>query len=359
MNVLSPWRTESRDRGDRGEREGIRWPLIIIGVLVVLLVSAGVVAVWVQRQVNPSGAPGDVVTVTVAEGMSVDDIGDLLERQGVITSATVFRYYARIQGAPTVLAGDYDLHRRESLGTVLDVLAGGPKVELERLTVPEGLTLAQIAEVVGELPGRSAAKFLEAARSGRVRSRYQPSGSKSLEGLVLPETYFIDKGDDEEAILRRMVREFDDLVTRLGITGAASRLRVTPYELVVVASLVEREARVADDRGKIARVIYNRLEAGMPLQIDATVQFALGTNKARLLYSDLEVDSPYNTYKVTGLPPGPIASPGSAALEAALNPPAGKWLFFVLADFDGRHAFAVTLAEHNRNTAEAVRKGVL
>src|SRR5205085_11728033 len=136
----------------------------------------------------------------------------------------------------------------------------------------------------------------------------------------LPKTSSFAAGADGTASLRRIVESFDALATQLDINAASARLGVTPYQAVVVASMVEREAPVDEDRGKVARVIYNRLAAGMPLEIDATVQFALGKQKEVLLFSDLEIDSPYNTYKVAGLPPGPIASPGQAALVAAPAP---------------------------------------
>ena len=191
-----------------------------------------------------------------------------------------------------------------------------------------------------------------------VRSRYQPPGITSLEGLLLPETYFFVADDDEEDILRRMVESFDALAGRLDLTGGAARLGVTPYEAVVVASMVEREARVDEDRGKVARVIYNRIEAEMPLEIDATVQFALGKQKEVLLFKDLEIDSPYNTYRNAGLPPGPIAAPGHESLVATLNPTPGNWIFFVVIDDNGHHAFAATLAEQEANIALATRNGV-
>ena len=314
---------------------------------------------WFQRNVNPPGDPGAEVSITVEPGMSTTEIGQLLEREGVIGSASVFRYYVRINGLGTVEAGDYTLHQKEDMATVLDVLEGGAKVDKGvPLTIPEGLTLPEVADLVGALPGRSAEKFLQAAASRTVTSRYQGTGVTSLEGLLLPETYFVVADDDETDILRRMVEAFDALATRLDITGASARLGLTPYEAVVVASMVEREARVDEDRGKVARVIYNRLEAEMPMQIDATVQFALGKQKEVLLLSDLEIDSPYNTYRNAGLPPGPIASPGQESLVAALQPTPGPWIYFVVIDENGRHEFAETLAEHNRNIAQAERNGV-
>ena len=336
-----------------------RWPMVLLAVALVGLLAAGACGAWVQRQVNPPGPVGDEVKITVTPGMSTSDIGKLLEREGVVTNATVFRYYARLQGAGSIQAGDYTLRRRQDLGDVLDALEQGARAEGVRLTVPEGLTLEEIADRVGTLPDRSAEDFLAAARSGTVRSQYQPPGSTNLEGLLLPETYLVVPAEDEAAILARMVDSFDQQANALNISAAAARLGVTPYEAVVVASMVEREARVHEDRGPVARVIYNRVERGMRLQIDATVQYALGEQKQSLLNSDLEIDSPYNTYKVEGLPPGPIASPGRAALEAALAPPPGPWIYYVLADPSGKHAFTDSESEFFRLKAEAQAKGLL
>ncbi len=323
------------------------------------VISLVAVAMWYQRHVDPPGKPGAEVAITVEPGMSTSEIGQLLEREGVITSASVFRYYVKFNGLGTVEAGDYTLHQKEAMATVVETLEAGAKVDKGiPLTIPEGLTLPQVAQLVGTLPGRSADRFLQLANGGTVRSRYQAAGVTSLEGLLLPETYFFVAEDDEAAILRRMVTAFDDLATRLDITGSSARLGLTPYQAVVVASMVEREARVDDDRGKVSRVIFNRLAAGMPMEIDATIQFALGKQKEVLLFSDLEIDSPYNTYKNPGLPPGPIASPGQESLAAALNPTPGNWIFFVVVDEEGRHAFAATLDEQNRNIALAEQRGV-
>ena len=336
-----------------------RWPYVLGAVVLAGFITLALVANWYQRNVNPPGKPGAEVNITVAPGMSTGEIGQLLEAKGVITSASVFRYYVKFNGLGTVEAGDYTLRRKDDMATVVKVLEGGAKVDKGiPLTIPEGLTVPQVAQLVGTLPGRSADGFLQAVASGTVTSRFQPPGTTSLEGLLLPETYFFAADDDETDILKRMVGAFDAVADRLGITTGAARLGVTPYQAVIVASMVEREARVDEDRGKVARVIYNRVAAGMPLQIDATIQFALGKQKDVLLDKDLEIDSPYNTYKIPGLPPGPIASPGEESLAAALDPTPGPWLYFVVIDKDGRHAFAETLAEQNRNIALAEQRGV-
>ncbi len=342
-----------------GDGEGRRWPFVVLGALLALLIAGGITIGWIKAQISPSGPPGPEVQVTVAEGMSTSEIAELLQEQGVISNATVFTYYARFKGADSIKAGEFTLQRNEDMGVVLDILERGAEAKTDRLTIPEGLTLKEVAAKVGELPGRSAERFLAVAQNGTVRSQLQPPGSTNLEGLILPETYFVDPKDDEAKILSRMVNAFDDHANRIGLPAAASRLGLTPYEVVIVASLVEREARVPEDRAPIARVIYNRLERDMPLQIDATVQYALGKQKERLLLSDLEIASPYNTYKIPGLPPGPIASPGPEVLASVLDPPPSPFFYYVLADADGRHAFAATAEEHARLVAEARAKGLL
>ena len=356
MSVIAPYDVDD----DRDYREGARWPLIILGGFVAILLVLGAGYFWFQGKVDPSGAPGAEVVVRVEQGASMGDIGKVLQQKGVITSATVFRLYVKMHGAPEVEAGDYTLHKKESMGTVLKILGGGAR-SIESpvvLTVPEGLTIKAVAEKVGELPGRSADKFLAAASSGQIKSRYQPDNVTSLEGMILPETYHFRESDDEATILRRMVEQFDQTVTDLNIAQAAPKLKVTPYQAVIIASLIEREAKVPEDRGPISRVIYNRLAVPMRLQIDATVLYALNKPQDYVLFSDREIDSPYNTYKIDGLPPGPIANPGRASLEAALNPVPGTWIYYVLIDANGKHAFATTNSEFNAYLAEAKRKGL-
>ncbi|MGI8809540.1 MAG: endolytic transglycosylase MltG [Acidimicrobiales bacterium] len=341
------------------EEHGRRWPFILLALALTFLVLAGSGVLWVQRRINPSGATGPQVRVTVDAGMSTSDIAALLEREGIIASADVFKYYARLTGVASIEAGDYSLQKNSDLSDVVSVLEGGAaKAEDEKVTVPEGLTLAEVAKVVGGMPGRSAEKFLQVANSGTIRSQYQPAGNNSLEGLILPETYFVTKGDDEAKILRKMVDSFDQLATQLNLTGAAAKFGITPYQAVIVASLVEREARVDEDRGKVARVIYNRLAQKMQLQIDATVLYALGRPQESVSFKDREVNSPYNTYQIPGLPPGPIASPGRKSLEATTSPPAGNWTFYVLTDPSGRHSFTADYREFQNLVNQCIAKGL-
>ena len=336
-----------------------RWPFVLLGLALTLLVLAGSGALWVQRQINPPGASGPEVRLTVEPGMSTSEIGELLEREGVIANANIFRYYARLTGVGAIEAGDYDLQKKSDLSDVVEVLEGGAALaEDERVTVPEGLTLAEVAKVVGEMPGRSAERFMEVANSGTIRSQYQPPGNNNLEGLILPETYFVTKGDDEAKILRKMVDAFDQLAGTLNLSAAADRFGVSPYEAVIIASMVEREARVDEDRGKVARVIYNRLDREMPLQIDATVLYALNRPQESVSFKDREVNSPYNTYRIPGLPPGPIASPGRKSLEATVSPTPGNWIYYVLTDPSGRHSFTADDREFQNLVNQCIAKGL-
>ena len=352
---------ETRDPPDyfQYEEHGRRWPFVLLALALTFLVVAGSGVLWVQRQINPPGSTGEPVQLTVAQGMSTSDIGSLLEREGIIASADVFKYYARLTGVGPIQAGDYTLQKKSDLSDVVQVLEGGAaNAEDEKVTVPEGLTLAEVAKVIGAMPGRSAEKFLEVAKSGTIRSQYQPAGNNSLEGLILPETYFVAKGDDEAKILQKMVDSFDKAATQLNLAGAAAEFGLTPYEAVIVASMVEREARVDEDRGKVARVIYNRLERGMQLQIDATVLYALGRAQESVSFKDREVNSPYNTYRIPGLPPGPIASPGRKSLEATVSPTPGNWIYYVLTDPSGRHSFTADDREFQNLVNQCIAKGL-
>jgi UPF0755 protein len=324
----------------------------VIVVLVAVIGSGW----WTSGRIR--GAGGAPVDVIVPEGTSTAGIAQLLGHDGVVKDAWLFRWYLRLKGG-SFEAGEYQFRHDEGFAAALRQLRRGPTIPYARVTIPEGFTLGQIAARVGRLPHRSAQRFLSLASSGAIQSTAVAAPSGNLEGLLFPDTYLISPTEDENAILRRMVNEFDETVTALGISRPALANGLTPYQTVIVASMVEREAKVPEDRGKIARVIVNRLQRGMKLQIDATVLYALGVQTTAITAHDLAVASPYNTYVVPGLPPGPIASPGRASLEAALNPTPGPWLYYVLADSAGHHAFASTPQEFDRLRAQAQAKGLL
>lgn len=340
----------------------LRRMLLAVVLLVILgLLAAGLAFVTYQRRVDPAGPPGEPVKLTVPMGSSTQRIGGLLASAGVITDAQVFRYYIRLNGGGPFQAGEYTLQRNMSMGEAVDKLEDGPDLKFERLTVREGLVLKQVADAVATLEGRSAEAFTAALESGQVRSRFQPDDVTTLEGLLLPETYNVEPKDDEELILRRMVSSFDAVAEQVGIMDAQAKVGISPYEAIVVASLIERETRFDDERPMVAQVIYNRLKRKMPLGIDASIIYALGKSAdkdVRVLFKDLEIDSPYNTYKRVGLPPTPIAAPGRASLEAALAPAPSDFLYYVVTEKSGRHSFARTGAEHQANIRKAEAAGV-
>lgn len=348
------------DNSGASGRGRSRWLVGLLATGVLLLVMAGVAGAWFQTQLNPPGRPGDPVTVVIPEGSSVARIAAILDEKGVIQNARAFRLYVRLKGAGSFKAGEYSFRENESAADVVKALSNGPEYVFRgsKITIPEGFTLKQIAARVGNVPGMTTERFLQLAEGGTIRSRYQPDGSNNLEGLMYPETYLIEEGQDEADLLRRMVELFDAKAEAAGIDEAPTKVGLSPYEAIVAASLIERETRFDEERAKVSRVIHNRLAKKMRLEIDATVVYALGGDKTRVLLKDLQVDSPYNTYKIPGLPPTPIASPSSASLDAAVSPIDGPWLFYVVTEPDGRHSFGTTFQEHQANIRLAEKRGL-
>jgi UPF0755 protein len=337
-----------------------RWLVIALSVLVALALVLTVGGLWVKSRLDPPGPPGEEVILEIPKGASTKRIAELLDEEGVIRDQRVFDIYSRVVGAGPFQAGRYTFRLNSSVSEAIDVLDDGPRVAVARLTIPEGYTVEQVAARVGRIPGRSEDKFLELANSGKIRSRFQPNEVTSLEGFLYPDTYAVNPDtDDEERILRRMVDRFDSIAVELGLENSETTLGRRPYDVVIVASMIEREARVADERPKVARVIYNRLEQSIALGIDATTRYELRKPTGPLLRSELQRDTPYNTRTRRGLTPTPIANPGRAALEAALSPEPGPWIYYVIADEEGRHTFVVTDREFQRAKAEAQRKGLI
>lgn len=342
------------------------WPLaarllLLAIILFGVLGSAVFIAYsWVRNQIDPPGPPGQQVLVAIPQGASTNDIARILADESVVANALVTRFAWRGDGP--YQAGDYQFNQNMSLTEAEAVLAAGPLVlPGKSVTLPEGLWLTDIAaRLLDAFPEFNEAELNAALYTGSVRSSLQPEGNINLQGLLFPDTYQVGEDDfeDEAGLIARMAEKFDEVVAELGYSEAPTRIGLTPYEVVIVASMVEEEARVSEDRARIARVIYNRLAQDMRLEIDATVLFAIQRHTADLTVEDLAVDSPYNTRLYKGLPPTPIATPGRAALEAALNPAEGDWLFYVLADADGSHFFTDNydefLEQVNRSRAEGL-----
>jgi len=311
-------------------------------------------SVWVWWQSTPPSTTGRPVVVHIPTGTGAAGTATRLEKAGVIRNATVFLWYARLRGdAGRFRAGDYRLAPSLTADEIIARLRrGGMDSEDRAITVPEGWTLKQIAAALEEKGiVRSGADFLSLVKRKYTGLKAPfPLPEVGLEGYLFPDTYrFMPDSRPEkvaQAMLDRFTTAFYDK-RRSEIDHSGHSL----HEIVTIASLIEREAEVPQDRARIAGVIENRLNRNMRLDIDATVLYALGHHKERVLYKDLEVASPYNTYRHKGLPPGPIASPGLPSLDAALNPDKHDFLYYV-ASPDGSHIFTRTEAEHNVQVAK-------
>ena len=322
----------------------------IAALALVLLIVGGAAGLlfWWRWAAQPAGAK-KTVRIRVAEGATPAAVGQVLASRGIIRSAQAWTIQARRHEA-TIKPGIYDVSPSESPARLLDRLVRG-YIARNKVTFPEGFTLVRIASRLSENAGVNEAKFMEMTtqRGNTLRASFRPPAK--LEGYLFPDTYTFPAGADESAVAQQMLGNFDKLVAR-GKESEIKQSKRSLHEIVTIASLIEREAQVPQDRPRIAGVIYNRLQRKMRLQIDATVQYARGQHKSRLLFVDLKVDSPYNTYQHAGLPPGPICSPGMASLEAALAPEKHPYLYYV-ARKDGSHLFGKTMAEHQQNIAVA------
>ena len=308
-----------------------------------------VFALWARSQFEPVAPDAKPTAVVIPSGATPDRVGTILEQKGVVRNASAFRLYARYKGGTErIRAGHYSLSGSMSLARILQRLKAGPQEEEGiKITIPEGFTLEQIAESLGAKGITDEKEFLRLAKNKAAIAGLTadfPLPDATLEGYLFPDTYHFKPKTAPLKVMEELVANFENRFARpyqQAIAGSGRSL----HEIVTIASLIEREARVSQDRAPIAGVIENRLQQGMRLQIDATVLYALGKHKDRVLYKDLEVESPYNTYRHKGLPPSPIACPGMACLEAALHPTQSTALYYV-ARADGSHVFTRTLAEH-------------
>jgi UPF0755 protein len=367
--------------GGRGLRLTTKWMLrFAVAAIVVAAVAYGGYQYWYLRQVNPPGEDSVATVFTVTENDDLDSISRRLLEDGVIVNDGVFRRYVRQEGGLEIVPGIYALRGKDHMGNLLRVLRTPPQETLTRVTFPEGFTLSQMSRRLAENMNSITADDFLAKTGGvpgstsEIRSVYQPEGIGSLEGLLFPDTYFIAGNETAAQVAQRMLQLMERVGRQEGLDDAQNLVGRTPYEVLVVASLIEREAKISEDRAKIARVIYNRLILDMPLQIDATLFYQQDADRP---FTELrELDTPYNTYLYKGLPPTPIANPGRASIAAALAPapdpsagdplckdlPAGTpcvYLYYVLSDKDGGHTFAVTFEQHEANVQKAIADGVL
>jgi UPF0755 protein len=306
-----------------------------------------------------------VQTITIPPGSSAADIGATLQSHGLVRSGLAFRLAAEQSGAGSNLAaGDYELSRSMSTNEIIDVIAKGQVKRGQIATIPEGWRSEQIADRLEATGVASRDEFLSAVATPATVPGVDLLGTPMptrLEGYLFPETYEVQQKVPGTHAAELMVRMFNQ---RVGdeIRGT-NESKLPPRDVVTLASIVEREAKVASERATIASVYLNRLGAGLPLQADPTVQYAIATRDGPaaaaynywrpLTAEDLQVDSPYNTYLNKGLPPGPICNPGEPSIKAVLQPAHTEYLYFVAKnDGSGEHLFAKTLDEHNANVAK-------
>lgn len=287
------------------------------------------------------GAP--VRRVTVPQGATFAAAADSLESAGVLRSPRLFRIYASLTGRDRdIKAGTYLLEPGLSWNELIQALSAGRGIE-QNITVPEGLPLREIIPLLARSIGAPVESLWVSARDSTARRRLGVP-TPDLEGYLFPDTYRFMYGTSAREAVREMVRRFED-VWEPSWNARLAELGMSRHAVITLASIVEKEARLAEERPVIAAVYHNRLRQGMPLQADPTIQYAIGEHRTRVLYRDLKIESPYNTYRNRGLPPGPIASPGRASIEAALFPANVPYRYFV-AHPDGHHEFRVTFEEH-------------
>ncbi len=325
------------------------WPHRIGRIAFLLFVAA---TVWLGIILGlPYGNfPSEGIYVVIPEGATVRSIARTLEEKGVVRSAVAFEALCRLRSKHPQ-AGEYRFDSAASSFDVFRKLAAG-EVVYHAVLVPEGSTMFQIADRMADAGFATREEFLAAAGDASLVHDLAPE-AKNLEGFLFPARYEFPREATAQDIVGTMVRRFRQVWQSLAEGEGRNPHGLTTLELVTLASLVERETGANDERGLIAGVFYNRLEKRYPLQCDPTVIYALelaGKYRGQLLLRHLEFDSPYNTYKYRGLPPGPIASPGEAALRAALFPPQTDYLYFV-SNAQGGHFFSKTLREHNANVA--------
>jgi len=307
-------------------------------LITIAAVGAGLLYSWGHQRFTGPGPLDQRKIVLIERGSGLEAIARQLTAEGVIRSPLLFRVGARVTGqARRLKAGEFEFPAEVSPERALQIIVSGRTVA-RTLTIPEGLTSREVVARIREAP----------ALTGEI-------GQVPDEGTLLPETYHYERGDSRADLLRRMQDSMDRALAELWPHRAQDLPYDTKQGALTLASIVEKETAVPDERALVAGVFVNRLERGMRLQSDPTVRYALTEGDEELgrplTRADWKVEHPYNTYRISGLPPGPIANPGRAALEAALNPADTEYLYFV-ADGSGGHAFAKTLREHNRNVAE-------
>ncbi len=347
-------------------------PLVILALIVVsgvgIVAAASTLAEAIGSRFTADSNGGDVnvepgqpVQVDIPLGASTAEISEILETAGVVRSATQFQALARTSGlANSLQAGSYDLFTGMNPDEVLSILQRGPVSRVFRITIPEGLRVAEMIALLSEETGILEEDFATALSDGSVATTLREFPDErelsDWEGLLFPDTYEFRQSATAAEILNRMARTMETRVASVD-WSEFEEAGFTRYEGIIIASLIESEVRVAEERPLVSSVVRNRLADDQRLEIDATVLYAVASRDPRSI--NLDVDSPYNTYRNSGLPPTPISAPGLAALQAAAAPADTEFKFYVLSAPDGSHTFSVTFEEHQAAVAKARADGLL
>jgi UPF0755 protein len=336
---------EPRVRRRPGRAGGVALFLAVMAIALVVVIA---VSAWGLLLRPWSDVPaGRTVAFVVDQGDSTQEIAVALAEAGVISNPNMFRLQSRLAGADGRLrAGSYDLVSGMPIPDIIERLRQGPPVAYTTVTIPEGFVIEQIAERVEVQTGIPSEEFAALANGGIEefpdRTYLADVHEGSLEGYLFPKTYRVKEGSDARDVIEMMLDQFELEMDNVDTTYTEQR-GLSLHELVTIASMIESEARVPEERALISSVIYNRLDVPMRLEICATIEYVVPGNRLRLSEEDLAVESPYNTYRNDGLPPGPISNPGLASLQAASAPADTEYIFYVLTGTDGSHTFATNI----------------
>lgn len=349
----------------------VRRIVLIVAIIVFAIIGIGGYTAYnyvtgAMKPIDEKATTG--IEVEIPMGSGITTISRILEENGIIKDQKVFKYYTKFKNESQFQAGDYTLTQAMTFDEIIESLKTGRvyRQPIFSMTIPEGLTLEEIATRVAKSTDHSAKEFMDTATSEafitQMMSKYPVLITEevfaenirySLEGYLYPATYpFYEEKPSIATIIETMIKEMDSMVT--DYSAALVDMDMTVHQFLTFASLLEEEATAQTDRETIASVFNNRLNIGMPLQTDPTVLYAIGSHKDRVLFSDLEIENPYNTYKNVGLTPGPISGAGKSSLEATISPSETDYLYF-LADPTGMNHFAKTYDEHLANIAKYLR----
>ena len=324
--------------------------IAVICVAVIIVAGGGFYITGLGKALDSNDT--QTVSVIISSGSSTGQIGQILEEEGIISSADKFKIWSRIKGYDSQYkAGTYTLSPSMDFQEIADIIVSG-KVTTVNFTIPEGYTIYQTASAIaakGLGDYDTLVSLIEAGDFEYDFLKDAQNNKNKLEGYLFPNTYTVDEGMNEEQIIKVMLDQFEKQPYKVYAESGSS---YSLNDIITVASIIERECKVDEERPLVASVIYNRLAKGMPLQMCSTVQYVLGKQKEVLTYADTRIESPYNTYTNTGLPPGPICSPGLAAIKAALNPADTDYLYFVLSEkLDGTSNFSSDYAQFEKDKA--------